>query len=857
MKNITILSVLFFSFGYSCVAQKLNPVLFNKINTERKLVEIVKLATNYFEVETVQQRTENNPQLLLKFEKEKKHWYRWLWWAMHHTDSAGNILTDNTTVTSKLENISDFQNQRSIEAYASNSGNWSCIGPDGVEKGLARVDRIAFHPTDPLQLYCGTPAGGLWKSNNGGDNWYELNGFQPQFGVSGVVVDQWNPNTIYALTGEFINVLYHRKCYGVLKSTDGGATWNLKNTIVTGATIEADLGYRLIQISSSKLLASTSSGYFITNNGGETWVLNSVLRYEEMVKKPGSSNIVYAANNHTIFKSTNGGDSYVQIPLTNLNSDFVNYISGNIKLAVTPANPSHLTVQISGSLRNQNQSTTEINRIYTSYNEGASWVLKTNSSPGVLKEFYAAMGISSTNENYLFSGNVSLVQSSDGGSTYGPLYDSDQGIHSDHHEILPNPIDHKMYFCTDGGVYKASDQSTTFSFKSTGVLATQVYRIAGTNLDDNVFVCGTQDNGVILKKSNGTSALVRGGDGFHLKFLNNSANEFIFNTNESVFKYTISTQQLLHLFTVQGFNGYNPALEIHPTNNNIIYLGYTNGLYRSDNGGLTFNQINNYTISPGFNIPSGGLAVSAHMPDRIYISNYGIVYRSDNRGATSVVISQNSGWPAAPGNISDICTRPNNADEIWVTFTSGNVIYSSNAGLTWTDLTGSLPALPIYCIQYTSSGDAYIGTEAGVYYMGLTMNDWAPFYNGLPQLPVTDLFINENAATIKAATFGRGVWKSDLYASCAPFLNLAGVTNGVNFYQADGIINSTQVIEGSYGNDIKYRSPSQIVFLPGFNAKAGSSLQTVIGSCGQGVFRKFGAEAAAEPKKLSSKIETK
>ena len=147
------------------------------------------------------------------------------------------------------------------------------------------------------------------------------------------------------------------------------------------------------------------------------------------------------------------------------------------------------------------------------------------------------------------------------------------------------------------------------------------------------------------------------------------------------------------------------------------------------------------------------------------------------------------------------------------------VIYSSNAGANWINFTGSLPDLPVYCIKYTNAGDTYIGTDAGVYYMGFTMSDWVFFSNGLPMVPVTEVVVNETNGSIKAATFGRGIWQSDLYSNCGPFLFLSGITQGTNFYQSSGFIETTQQIPGSFGNSVKYRSPAKITFKPGFSIR--------------------------------------
>jgi hypothetical protein len=104
-------------------------------------------------------------------------------------------------------------------------------------------------------------------------------------------------------------------------------------------------------------------------------------------------------------------------------------------------------------------------------------------------------------------------------------------------------------------------------------------------------------------------------------------------------------------------------------------------------------------------------------------------------------------------------------------------------------------------------------------------------------IPVTELLANETNGSIKAATFGRGIWQSDLYSDCGPLLLLGGTVLGTNFYQSAGVIETTQQLPGSLGNSVKYRSPTKITLKPGFRAYNNSKLDARIGPCGQGVFR--------------------
>ena len=369
----------------------------------------------------------------------------------------------------------------------------------------------------------------------------------------------------------------------------------------------------------------------------------------------------------------------------------------------------------------------------------------------------------------------------------------------------------------------------------------QFYHFTGVNGNNNLILGGAQDNGNIESANNATTyQLVLGGDGYESAYLNNNTNQYYFSTNTFLTRGTRSPISAVDV-TPPGSAGFYPTVVVHPGNDQIIYAGYTNGVYRSDNGGTSWTNKGNQGSAGGN--PAGGLAVSSNSPDRIYAANGTSVWRSDNKGDTWTTISGTTGWPgtstALP--ITDITSRSTNGDEIWITlggYTNGTkVFYSSDAGASWNNFSGSLPNIPVYCIKYTSDGDAYIGTDIGTYFMDFLMNDWVPFYNGLPVVPVTDLFVNEINGNIRAATFGRGIWQSDLYTDCGPLLLLSGTSQGTNFYQSGGVIETTQNIPGSLGNSDNYRSPIKIVFKPGFSVRNNAKMHAVIGACGQGVFR--------------------
>ena len=112
--------------------------------------------------------------------------------------------------------------------------------------------------TDPEFIYAGAPDG-LYKSYNKGITW--VHDTTQDKSVSQLLVDPGNTTHIYMATT-------HR----VFVSPDGGDTWNPLNfEKEKGMTLDNLTLIRSSRQSSPTLIAGTSSGLFISKNGGRTW----------------------------------------------------------------------------------------------------------------------------------------------------------------------------------------------------------------------------------------------------------------------------------------------------------------------------------------------------------------------------------------------------------------------------------------------------------------------------------------------------------------------------------------------------------------------------------------------------------
>ena len=91
---------------------------------------------------------------------------------------------------------------------------------------------------------------------------------------------------------------------------------------------------------------------------------------------------------------------------------------------------------------------------------------------------------------------------------------------------------------------------------------------------------------------------------------------------------------------------------------------------------------------------------------------------------------------------------------------------SIDGGSTWSDITDNLPSLPCNSIEYEngSNDGVYLGTDIGVYYRDNNTTGWVSFMKDLPNVIVNDIEIFYAESKIRVATYGRGIWESDLYS---------------------------------------------------------------------------------------------
>ena len=502
--------------------------------------------------------------------------------------------------------------------------------------------------------------------------------------------------------------------------------------------------------------------------------------------------------------------------------------------------------------------------LYRSTDYGATYTLRSN-SPNISGYDYDGgdrareqsdidmdLAVSPTNGSLLLLGTHNIWKSTNAGNSYGANavshWSASPGIpyiHEDINFISYHPNGTRAYVGSDGGVYCSIDNGTTWNDLTYGLVISQFYRINVHPINGNIIVNGAQDAaGNVRVGATAEFKQVNGGDG--MSCMIDYGNDQIIYTSyaEDVFRSNTGGPNAANI-KPSGATGpwVTPLAMDYTTPANIFYGSATpDNIYRSNNRGDNWESIGGSGFSDIITCPNN--------TGRMYALSNNAILRSNNTlaAAASVswtTISSNAGFPTLPDgiNISRLGVNPGNSHEVWFCvggYSADNKVFRSiDSGRTWQNRSTGLPNVAVLSIAVQNNGSrpgaVYIGTDIGVFYRDDVLNAWVAFRNGLPTAPVTDLRINVSTGKLRAGTYGRGIWESDLYANCPSSFAIAGIQGGYQFHQSSNTITFTGALEQGFGSEMHLRANGSITFNPGANIAGGSTLKALIGPCGAGI----------------------
>lgn len=675
-----------------------------------------------------------------------------------YTNMQNQLHDDGTVLTS--QEVLDIYNQekqnRATNRSAANiavTSNWTPVfGTLPYNSpGQGRVQAVAVDPTDANIIYVGTPAGGIWKSINGGTSFLPIFDEFPQIGVSGIAIDPNNHNTIYIATGDRNH--YDTLFVGVYKSTNGGTTWTATGSI-SGPSTASDIYVN--PTNSNMILVATNSGIFRSTNAGTSWTRTQTGNIKDIKIKPTDPTVVYAVSTTAFYKSTDSGATFTSSN-TGLPSS-----STRLVIDVTPANPNVVYVLSAGT-------SSVFQGIYKSSDSGATFVAKNTTTDifdGSTQAWYdLALGVSQTNENEIYTGCLNVWKSTDGGTTMTIVNSwtatsSTSYTHGDIHIL--RFFGNKLFAGTDGGIYSSTNGGTNFSDLTKSIQNQIIYKIAVAKQTSAKIFTGHQDNGCHTFINNNQWKKLQGGDGMDVQ---------IDPTNQNTMYGFIQYGQSLYKNTTGGTSNssYISGLPSGSSNGNWVtpmainslgevYAGYA-GLYKLV--GSTWTLQNTTSLGTG-NVEL--IEIDPSNVNNMFVVNGTQLYKSTNKGINFTLVY------TATASISGLTVHSTDSNIIYITTsgTSGQAMKSTNGGTTFTNIASGLPSIAKFCIKHqgnNTNNPLFVGTNLGVYYKDDTLTTWTPFETGLPNVQVSDLEINLIDYNITASTFGRGVWRSPLPAA--------------------------------------------------------------------------------------------
>ncbi|MBI4907580.1 MAG: IPT/TIG domain-containing protein [Acidobacteria bacterium] len=399
---------------------------------------------------------------------------------------------------------------------------WRDISWPGIPNG--RISSIAVDPVDPNHWLLGAGNGGVWETLDSGKNWWPLSDDWPTLAIGAVTFAPSDPNTIYVGTGEASGPGVTKAGLGLMKSVDGGRTWELLASPTFARSAFKRL--RVDRSDAGSVVAATSRGgfgrdsqegvpgsppfgIFKSIDGGSTWVRTLTGQATGLEIDPRDFNNQYAALGdqrypnslksdsrgsafNGLYRSSDGGQTWVLISGPWGPTSATTTSVGRVELAISASNPDTLYASIQVP-PNGGRSDTGLLGLYRTDNAWAptpTWIqipvkaseqyCNVETSPGlgtynVGKCGYShVISVDPSDPDTLFAGGVELWRCANCGKS--PSWTADEVRahpgNGDYHALvwsgsrLISGTDHTISSSTDGGqtwqVHSATLRLMTF-----------------------------------------------------------------------------------------------------------------------------------------------------------------------------------------------------------------------------------------------------------------------------------------------------------------------------------------------------------------------------------------------------------
>ena len=664
--------------------------------------------------------------------------------------------------------------------------NWAPVTDGQITS--SSVGAVAVSDSHPDILYIGMgencirgnimPGDGVYKSADAGKTWAHV-GFREVDAISKIRIHPTNPDIVYVAAFG----LYHGPSEerGVFKSTDGGKSW--KRTLFKDPRSGAvDI---VIDANNPNIIyAALWEAYRI--------------EYQMSSGGPGSG----------MYKSTDGGDTWTEITR---NAGLPSGVVGRIGLANTRADSNRVYALVEN----------EKGGLFVSDDAGASWKLINESRAVRQRAFYYTHVFGDpSNKDVVYMQNTSLFRSTDGGKTTVQV---GQNTHGDHHDLWVDPDDslHVVDGNDGGGAITYDINSRVPNWSAQDFPTAQWYHVITTS-HLPYHVCGSQqDNSTLCVPSNTNAAgagfggippvapyQVGGGEPGYIATHATDPDIFFGGTNNGSFLTRLNrrTGEFKEVGAYPRFFSGEPSKDVkerwqwtYPiifahVDPNTLYTS-SQRVWKTTNGGDTWEPISGDLTrhDPKTMQDSGGPITHDMNSPEIYGTVFSlapgkkdvnILWAGSDDGLIHLTRDHGKSWtnvtPAAMpefGRVSQIdgsgfdnATAYVAVKKMLLGDRSPYIFRTKDYGKTWTKIVNGIPANDyVHTVRedLVRRGLLYAGTQHGVFISYNDGESWMPLKNGLPDVPVTDLVVEDNAVAI--GTHGRSFYVLDDIAALRQF----------------------------------------------------------------------------------------
>lgn len=702
-------------------------------------------------------------------------------WSMARTFPDGHFYTEKY-----MEGLAQMRLAAQLRGERNNT--WEAIGPKNIG---GRTLCLAVNQLDTNILWAGSASGGLWKSTTAGrgtNAWERVETGFPVLGVSAIALDPSDPNIIYAGTGEVYNlensapnvaIRTTRGTYGIgiLKSTDGGATWT-KSLDWSYGQMRGVQDIKINPLRPATVYAATSEGLLRSYNAGVSWqtVHNKSMAVDIEIN-PLDTNKIYVTHGSLddnavsgVYRSTNGGVSFDK--LTNgLPASY----SGKALLGGCAGNPDVMYASVGNSFNQEG--------FYRTNNGGNNWTKVSTQDVCTYQGWYSHdVTVHPSNPDIFLWGGIDAWKSTNGGSNvqkksswfawyFGQVpVGGPEGppnyVHADIHRVYWQENDpNKVYLVSDGGIFVSYDGGETFVGRNGGYQTQQFYANLGNSATNpDICIGGMQDNATAIYTGDPAWTRCIGGDG-ECAAISPLDDQIMYGSSQylNIQKSTDGGENWYNIAPGNEDACFNGPFEITPSDPNIMYAG-AQSLYRSDDAGESWSIASDGFVADGNPILT--IAVHPDNPDLVFCST-APVYNNNAEvfKVNAGVVTEITGLPNRM--CMDIAIHPTAPDTVYAVFSGFNTQHvwrSSNNGAAWTSIDNGLPDVPTnsILIDPLQPNHLYVGNDLGVWLSKDAGASWEVYSADAPQAMLAMHLSISADRKLRVATHGLGVWQSDM-----------------------------------------------------------------------------------------------